>query len=249
MKHFNAIVVDDELDAQEVLCLMLKKFCPSVEVIACCNDADEAIKAIQLYKPQLVFLDIEMPIKNGFEVLNALPQIDFAIVFTTAYNQFAIKAIKYAAFDYLLKPIDANDLIETIHRLYASQKSEMNQQIQLLMQQLQPSKALNKIALHTKEGLIFIQASEIIRCEAESNYSKIYLTNKQKHTIAKTLKQVEIVLADFQFYRIHHSHLINLTHVEKFVKTEGNYVIMSDGQQISIARNKKEEFIDKFSSL
>ncbi len=249
MKLFNAIVVDDELDAQEVLCLMLRKFCPSVEVIACCDNADDAITAIQQYKPQLVFLDIEMPVKNGFEVLNALKQIDFAIVFTTAYNQFAIKAIKYAAFDYLLKPIDANDLIETIERLSASKKSDIHQQIQQLMEQLQPNKTLNKIALHTKEGLIFIQASEIIRCEAESNYTKIYLSNKQKHTIAKTLKQVEIVLADFQFYRIHHSHLINLSHVEKFVKTEGNYVIMSDGQQIAIARNKKEEFIDKFSSL
>jgi two-component system LytT family response regulator len=244
-----AILIDDEKNALEVLEWQLKNFCPEVEVGLLCSSADEAIAAINELKPQLIFLDIEMPVKNGFEVLNAFPNPWFDVIFTTAYNQFAIKAFKYAAFDYLLKPIDANDLKDAIERYRNKQKSSINEQLKTLMEQMNKPVSTGKIALNTSDGLQFVKPEQIIRCESLSNYTKIYLKSNQKITIAKTLKEVEETLLGYNFYRIHNSHLINLDHIEKFVKADGGYVLMTDGEHITVARNRKEGFIEKFSRL
>jgi two-component system, LytTR family, response regulator len=244
-----AILIDDEKNALEVLEWQLKNHCPDIEVAALCTNADEAVIAIIQQKPQLIFLDIEMPIKNGFEVLNAFEEPTFDVIFTTAYNQFAIKAIKYAAFDYLLKPIDAEDLKASIERFKIKKAPTASEQFNLLMEHMNKTTNIGKIALNTSDGLQFVNTEQIIRCESLSNYTKIYLTTNQKITIAKTLKEVEETLLGYNFYRIHNSHLINIYHIEKYVKADGGYVLMKDGEHITVARNRREGFIAKFAKL
>jgi two-component system LytT family response regulator len=244
-----AILIDDEKNALEVLEWQLKNFCTDVHVLAMCTSADEAVTAIIQLQPQLIFLDIEMPVKSGFEVLNAFQQPRFDVIFTTAYNQFAIKAFKYAAFDYLLKPIDAADLKAAIERFKNRKTTLTTQQLEVLMNHMGKVPPPEKIALNTADGMMFIKPDQIIRCESQSNYTKIYLTTHQKVTIAKTLKDVEETLQEYHFYRIHNSHLINLQHIEKFVKADGGYVLMSDGEHITVARNRKDGFIEQFSKL
>ncbi len=244
------VLVDDEKNALEVLEWQLKKYCPEVDILALCSSADEAVVAIIQHKPDLIFLDVEMPVKSGFEVLNAFNEPTFDVVFTTAYNQFAIKAFKYAAFDYLLKPIDAVDLTELLKRYQKKQAKTNPGNYQLLKEQLvKQTKPSGKIALHTSDGLQFVKPEQIIRCESLSNYTKVHLNNNQKITLSKTLKEVEETLESYPFYRVHHSHLINLEHIEKYVKADGGYVIMSDGEQITVARNRKEGFVELFSKL
>lgn len=244
-----AILIDDEKNALEVLEWQLKNFCTDVQVLAMCTSADEAVTAIIQLQPQLIFLDIEMPVKSGFEVLHAFQQPRFDVIFTTAYNQFAIKAFKYAAFDYLLKPIDAADLKAAIERFKNRKTTITTQQLEVLMNHMGKVPPPEKIALNTADGMMFIKPDQIIRCESQSNYTKIYLTTQQKVTIAKTLKDVEETLQEYHFYRIHNSHLINLQHIEKFVKADGGYVLMTDGEHITVARNRKDGFIEQFSKL
>jgi two-component system LytT family response regulator len=244
-----AILIDDEKNALEVLEWQLKNFCTDVQVLAMCTSADEAVTAIIQLQPQLIFLDIEMPVKSGFEVLNAFQQPRFDVIFTTAYNQFAIKAFKYAAFDYLLKPIDAADLKAAIERFKNRKTTLTTQQLEVLMNHMGKVPPPEKIALNTADGMMFIKPDQIIRCESQSNYTKIFLTTQQKVTIAKTLKDVEETLQEYHFYRIHNSHLINLQHIEKFVKADGGYVLMTDGEHITVARNRKDGFIEQFSKL
>jgi two-component system, LytTR family, response regulator len=244
------VLVDDEKNALEVLEWQLKKYCPEVDILALCSSANEAVVAIIQHKPDLIFLDVEMPVKSGFEVLNAFNEPTFDVVFTTAYNQFAIKAFKYAAFDYLLKPIDAVDLTELLKRYQKKQAKTNLGNSQLGKEQLvKQSKPSAKIALHTSDGLQFVKPEQIIRCESLSNYTKVHLNNNQKITLSKTLKEVEETLESYPFYRVHHSHLINLEHIEKYVKADGGYVVMSDGEQITVARNRKEGFVELFSKL
>lgn len=244
-----AIIIDDEKDAQEVLLIMLTKHCPQVKVVCCCSSAADGIEAIKKHQPNLVFLDVEMPVQNGFDVLNAFAEKTFNVIFTTAYNQFAIKAIKYAAFDYLLKPIDTTDLKESIQRFQQQPANNTQHQFQLLMQQIQKNNLPQKIALHTTDGLQMVMPDEIVRAESLSNYTKIYLQNGQKIMLSKTLKEVEEILEPYNFYRIHNSFVVNLNRIARYVKNDGNYIEMSDGEHIAVARNRKDGFIEKFSTL
>lgn len=244
-----AVLIDDEKNALEMLEWQLNTYCPQVHIAAMCQDAISGIEAIKKHNPNLVFLDIEMPVQNGFQVIAAFPQPNFDVVFTTAYNQFAIKAIKVTAFDYLLKPIDAEDLKATLSR-YLQKKPQPNaEQLALLMRNLEPLIGSPKIALNTHDGMLFVPPKEIIRCESASNYTYIHLTHNRKYLQAKTLKEIEETLIHYQFFRIHHSHLINLHHVERYVRADGGAVFMSDGTQIVPSRNKKEAFIELFSRL
>ena len=237
-----AILIDDERDALEMLEWQLQNYCPGVEIVAICNSVASATDAIKLYAPDLLFLDIEMPKKNGFELLESFPEPTFNVIFTTAYDQFAIKAFKYAAFDFLLKPIDADDLKETLSRYTKKKPLPERSQIELLLQQLQPKKE-TKIPLPTQDGILFVDAQNIVHCESSSNYCRIHFTNHTKLLIAKTLKEVEELLKDFRFYRVHHSHLINMQHIARYVKADGGYIEMSDGSNVAISRQKKDEFI------
>ncbi|HVF81633.1 MAG TPA: LytTR family DNA-binding domain-containing protein [Flavisolibacter sp.] len=242
------ILIDDENNSLEVMEWLLKKYCPQVKIEAACRAAADGIEAIKKFAPDVVFLDIEMPHMNGFDMLEQFDKLTFDVVFCTAYDQFAIKAFKYSALNYLLKPIDPDDLVETVRRVEEKKAAPQKEQIELLLQNLkQPAApALNRIALTTSDGLLFADAADILYCEALSNYTSVVLKT-QKVLVSKTLKEIDEVLSGGPFYRIHHSYLINLNQVQKYVRGEGGYVMMPDGKSVSISRAKRQEFVEMFS--
>jgi two-component system LytT family response regulator len=238
-----AVLIDDEKNALEILEWQLQTYCPQVQVVATCNSADKGVAAIHQHQPQLVFLDIEMPIKNGFEVLQQFPDATFEVIFTTAYNQFALKAFRFAALDYLLKPIDADDLVNSVRRYERKQlHSNFKEQLDILMKQYnQPDILPEKISFSTQQAIHFIKPETILYCESDSNYTTLFFVDKTKLVVSKTLKEVEETLAHYHFLRIHHSYLINLKEVGRYVKTEGGAIEMSNGAQLPISRQKKDE--------
>jgi two-component system, LytTR family, response regulator len=240
----SAILIDDESKGRLALREKLSAYCPQIVVLAEATNGQEALMLIQHHQPQLIFLDIEMPRMNGFEMLNELPEKNFHIIFTTAYDQYAIKAIKYAAFDYLLKPIDIEELRTAVAKIDTRVISQTNKQVELLNQNMQQKKKqLSKLAIPTLEGLLFYAISDIIHLEANSNYTNIYLTNKIKITASKTLKEFEELLPDDIFFRTHHSHLINLNYIKRYIKGDGGQIELQNGAFIDISRRKKEEFL------
>lgn len=246
----HAVIIDDEKNALEVLELQLTKYCPQVQVLAVANGGQAGIDAIRKYKPDLIFLDIEMPHKNGFDVLNETRDCRYKVIFTTAYDQFAIKAFKFSAIDYLLKPIDIRELQQAVEKVVVKEETgAWDEKLQLLLSRLQAPARPERIALPVGEAMQFFHIDEILRCESDSNYTHITLVNGKKITVAKTLKEVEESLRGTDFYRIHQSHLVNMSHISKVVKGEGGYVVMKDGTTLTISRNKKEAFLESFRKL
>ena len=245
-----ALIIDDEKNAIEVLELQLSRYCKQVQVLATAQGGVQGIELIRKYQPDLVFLDIEMPHKNGFDVLNETKDCRYKVIFTTAYDQFAIRAFKFSAVDYLLKPIDIRELQEAVEKAaIKDEQGSLDEKLQVLISQLQAPVRQERIALPVADGMQFFHTDEILRCESDSNYTHISLTNGKKITIAKTLKEVEESLRGVDFYRIHQSHLVNMNHISKVVKGEGGYVVMKDGTTITISRNKKEAFLESFRKL
>ena len=241
-----AIIIDDEPYCCKILAAMLDSDCPEVEVAGICNNARDALTAIRQQSPDLVFLDVEMPKMNGFEMLEQLNSINFHLIFTTSYDQYALKAIRFSAIDYLLKPIDRNELQKAVHKVMQRSQRTISKQVEVLMQRIhQPAKSINKIALPTMEGLQMIPVDSIIRCESDGNYTVLMLKNNQKIIVSTVLKDVEEMLEDYSFARVHRSYLVNLNEVEKYVKGEGGYLIMSDGSTVDVSRNKKEVLMKK----
>ncbi len=241
----NTIIVDDEPYCCEMLSLLLQKHCPEVNVVGTCLTGMQAIDEIRKKKPQLVFLDIEMPDMNGFDVLQKLPEINFQIIFATSYDQYAIKAIKFSALDYLLKPIDEEELQVAVKRTIKNLYSSVPQQLEILLQKIKPSLVNSKIALPTTEGLQMVPIDTIISCSSDSNYTIFYLKGKQKIVVSRTLKEIEELLEEYFFIRVHHSFLVNLNEVNKYVRGEGGYLLMSDGSSIDVSRSKKEFLLKK----
>jgi two-component system LytT family response regulator len=241
-----AIIVDDEPYSCESLAILLERYCPDVKVLDICYLAVSALQLIHEQKPQLLFLDIEMPHMNGFEMLEKLPNIDFEVVFTTSYDQYAIKAFRFSALDYLLKPIDKDDLRKAVQKVVTNHSPASEQQIKILLHKLaHPSFAINKIAIPTMEGLQMILVDSIISCTADRNYTVIMLKNGQKMVASRTLKELEEMLEDYSFVRVHHSYLVNLNEVEKYIKGEGGYLLMSNGTSIDVSRSRKEQLLKK----
>ena len=241
-----ATIVDDEPYSCETLATLLERYCPDVKVLDICYSAASALKSINEQKPQLLFLDIEMPHMNGFELLEKLPDIDFELVFTTSYDQYAIKAFRFSALGYLLKPIDQDDLRKAVQKAVNSTSHVSPQQIKVLLEKLNhPTLIVNKIAIPTLEGLQMILVESIINCEADRNYTIINTKNKLKIVASKTLKEVEELLEDYPFIRVHHSHIVNLNEVERYVKGEGGYLLMSNGSNIDVSRSRKEFLLKK----
>lgn len=243
-----ATIVDDEADCCESLAMLLERYCPEVKVLDICYSAQAAIQSVKEQKPQILFLDIEMPFMNGFEMLEKLGHINFEIIFTTSYDQYAIKAIRFSALDYLLKPVDREELQKAVQKAAQRNQHPIPQQLELLLQKLNhPSVPVNKIAIPTMEGFQLLAADSIISCESEGNYTYFFLKDKRKIIASRNLKEMEELLEDYPFVRVHHSHMININEVEKYVKGEGGYLIMSDGSSINVSRSRKELLLKKLS--
>jgi len=245
-----AILIDDEPHCTRTLKWELEQHCPEVEVVGVCNSGEDGLKAIGEKKPDVVFLDIEMPGMNGFDMLQQLGKVDFQVIFCTAYDQYAIKALKLSATDYLLKPVDSSELQAAVDKASRKSSPVTHEQINELISSMRhPGRELRRIALSTTDGLEFIDTDRILYCESQSNYTNIILEDGRKVLLSKTLKEVDELLTGFGFFRAHKSHLINLRHVTKYVRGEGGYVVMRNGAAITIARSRREEFLGLFAKL
>ena len=245
MEKIKAILIDDELSSLQNLRQKLDEFCPDLQVIATAQKPEEAMLLIKLHKPDVIFLDIEMPKMSGFRMLDELGECDFEIIFTTAYNHYAIDAIRISAFDYLMKPISIKDLQVAVERLGKMRNhAQTKEKIDILRTSMNDKKTQeDKIAIPTSEGLEFIPIKNILHIESSSNYSKIYFKESKSILVTKLLKDFEDMLQPYRFYRIHNSHLINLNYIQKYVKSQGGQVVMQDGTVIDVARRKKDEFL------
>jgi two-component system, LytTR family, response regulator len=248
MEKITTILIDDELSSLQNLQQKLIEFCPDIKIIASTQKPEEAITLIQQHKPDVIFLDIEMPRMNGFRMLDEIIDLDFDIIFTTAYNHYAVDAIRMSAFDYLMKPIAIKDLQNAVERLAKQQQLHTKDKLGVLKNSLQNTKSQEeKIVIPTSEGMEFIAINTILHIESSSNYSKIYFVDGKTILVTKLLKDFEEILLPYRFYRIHNSHLINLKYIEKYIKGEGGQVRLSNGTIIDIARRKKEEFLKLIS--
>jgi len=243
-----AILIDDEVHCLDTLSMLLSDYCPEVKVMERCISGKQGLISIRNHNPSLVFLDIEMPTMNGFELLEQFTSIPFSIIFTTSYDQYAIKAIRFSALDYLLKPIDPKELTAAVHKVEIQKHLPSAEQFQMLIDQIQqPKKNFSKIAVPTSEGFELIPADQLIRCEADDNYTYLFLKNKTKIIACRTLKEVEEQLDGFpSFIRVHHSYLVNLNEVSKYIRGEGGYLVMSDGSTVNVSRSRKEALLKLF---
>ena len=242
---FTAIIIDDETSSRNSLRQKLTNHCTEIEIIGECENGEAGIKMLTNKKPDIVFLDVEMPRMNGFTMLQQLPQKNFEVIFITAYDHYAIKAIKFSALDYLVKPVAIEDLKTAIEKAAQKRKqSQGNERLELLLENLMTyNKELHRIAIPSMEGLQFVETGHIIYLEANSNYTCFYLVNSIKITVAKTLKDFEELLPTSIFMRIHHSYIINRNLVKKYIKGEGGQVVMCNDTVLDVARRKKEEFM------
>ena len=245
------VLVDDERNALEMMEWLLKTYCPQVDIAAMCSHPEQALDIIREKKPDVVFLDIEMPHMNGFDLLEKIGQIDFEVVFCTAYDQFAIRAFRYSALDYLLKPVDPDDLKATVQRIEQRRSLPSREQFDLLLHSIRrpEPQTPQRIALTTNDGLIFVPTSSIIYCEAESNYTNVVLDNNKKILVSKVLKDIDETLSGPDFFRVHSSYLININHIRKFIRGDGGYIIMDNDATITISRNRRQEFMERFSKF
>ncbi len=242
--NLSAIIVDDEKHSRETLNNLVTEFCDDVEILTTESTIPGAVSAIKALKPDLVFLDIELQTGTGFDVLDQLNEINFEVIFTTAFEQYALKAVKFSSLDYLLKPIDLEELQKAVKKARKiKDKNIYGKQLETLihnLKQQQPSN--NKICLSTADGYEFINVDEILYCKAEGSYTAFKLTNGTNFLVSKHLKEYENLLAGQHFMRVHNSFLINLEEVKKYVKADGGYILMNNGDPISISRNKKDDF-------
>ena len=237
-----AVLIDDEKTALDALMAKLTKVAPDVGVLATFTMPSEAISAIPKLDPTVVFLDVEMPNIDGFSLLNHLKDADFEVIFTTAYNQYAIHALRTRACDYLLKPIDESELLEALNRLKNKVEAKQKEQGKPL-QQLRSG----RISIPSMKGLQFVQVEEIIWLSSDRNYTSFYLRNGQQLVASRTLKDFETLLSPYGFIRVHHSSVINPQHVMEYLRGEGGVVIMSDNTEIEVSKRRKQEFLAKMS--
>ncbi|HEY0678896.1 MAG TPA: LytTR family DNA-binding domain-containing protein [Chitinophagaceae bacterium] len=237
-----ALIVDDETAASDVLQLMIGRYIPAITELRVANEPQEAIRLIEEFKPELVFLDIVMPLTNGFELLSQVQQHHFEVIFTTAYNEYAVKAIRFSALDYLLKPIDADELKAAVQRFITKQQTGPASpgMYSNLLHNLQVKEEIDfRLAIPTNDGARFVAPEELIRCEGERNYTWFFLTNNRKHLSSKTIKEYQDILEKQGFLRIHKSHLVNKKYVEYYLG-EGA-VLLKDKTRLPVSRQRKEE--------
>ncbi|HQQ93297.1 MAG TPA: LytTR family DNA-binding domain-containing protein [Bacteroidia bacterium] len=245
------VIIEDEQKSREVLEAMIRKNCPDLEIAGTAADVKEGVEMIKTLKPELVFLDISMPNGSGFDVLEQVPNQNFELIFATASDQHALKAIKFSACDYLLKPIDADELQSAVQKVIRKKKGNSGMEnLQFLIEHLKRADDnFQKITLPTGNAYEIVNIKDIIRCEADGSYTTFFLADKRKLLISAGLKHYEELLPESEFIRVHHHHLINMHHVQRFLKEDGGYAIMSDGSKIEISRRKKEAFMERLNRV
>lgn len=237
-----AILIDDEVHSLDALHILLSEYCPQVEVVAMCRSGSEAIGKMHELKPQLLFLDIEMPNMTGFEFLSRIKGQEFDVIFTTAYNQYAINAIRIEAMDYLLKPVDEEELVHAVQRAEERIKERISSnQIDVLLTNIKgETNEFQKLAIPTHEGLHFVNIGDICYCNGDGNYTHIVTSTGDKYLISKTLKGIEEMLNHPSFFRTHQSYLVNLHYIKQYIRGSGGYLILQDGTTIQVARSRKD---------
>lgn len=244
------ILIDDEAAALNVLSKKIEVYCEGIKVVAQCQSSKDGLLAIQAYKPDLVFLDIEMPWMNGFEMLECLgDQIDFNIVFVTAYDQYAIQAFKVKALDYLLKPVEKDDLISCINRVKSHIEKFDSKSLEELMQEINKNEGAKRMTVNSTEGMEILNLNDIIYCQAASNYTYIYTSNDRKIVVSKTLSEIEKSLNPNFFMRIHKSYNVNMNYVMRYSNIEGSELVLRNESKLPISRRKKNEVLEAISNL
>lgn len=246
-----ALIIDDEKHCRDSLAILLGKYCPEIEVLGQCASGEEGIQAIGSQDPDLVFLDISMPGMTGFEMLEQCGSSDFEVIFITAYDEYAIQAIRHSALDYLLKPVDKNELVQAIARAKGTkQTNSSSTRIAKLLELVEGKKGSERLALPTLDGLIIVDTKDILYCESENNYTRFFMADGKAIFVSKTLKKVETILSDDNnFFRSHNSFIINLKYVHRYLKGEGGEVILQNGKSLPIARTRKQDFLDRLERL
>jgi two-component system LytT family response regulator len=242
---FTAIIIDDVDNSRLTLAHDLKEYCPQIKIIGEANSVKTAIDEISGKKPDVVFLDIQLGDGLGFEVLETLTDFDFQVIFTTALDTYGIKAIKFSALDYLLKPIDPDELVAAVNKLQDKKKDNIKNSIDLLLSNIKDINPGNKrIALNSADKIHMVYITDIIRCESQGSYTIFHLKDKEQIVVTKNLKEYENLLDDYSFIRIHHSHLINFAYLKEFVKKDGGYAVMTDNSQVPVSFRKRNDLLD-----
>lgn len=247
MKTFRALIVDDIENSRITLLHDLKQYCPQIQVVGEADSVKSALDQINTLKPEVVFLDIQMGDGTGFDLLTQLKEIQFQIIFTTALDSYGIKAIKFSALDYLLKPIDPDELVKAVGKLAQHERSKTIQDsINLLIENMKSTAAPGdkRIAIHSLEKVDMIHIDNIIRCESQGAYTIFHLKQKEQILATKNLKEFEELLAPHNFIRVHHSHLINFAHLKEYVKKDGGYAVMVDKSEVPVSFRKKNSLLD-----
>lgn len=246
----NAIIIDDEPAARASLALEIGLHCPQIRIIAEAGSVTEGIEVVQQHPhTRLLFLDIQLTDGSGFDLLQNVDFEAFSIIFTTAYSEYALRAIKFSPLDYLLKPIDAEELKAAVDKASKAKQSDVQEQIRLFMQQLNSSATPPRIALATADGIHLHYVKNIVRCASDGNYATVYFEDKSKLLVAKTLKDLELIFAPHAFERIHKSHLINMDHLRRYVNRFSGEVEMSDGAVLPVAQRKKTQLLELLSRV
>lgn len=248
------LIVDDEQHSIDRLQTLLIKHCRmNIQIIGTCNSVEEALVQINKYNPQLIFLDIQVKNRTGFDLLSEIPNKNFDVIFVTAYEKYAVQAFRFSAVDYLLKPVDPEELIQSVERIGKKKPQELiSLRFETLLENVEQLKQYTppkKIVVPTVNGFEFLPVIDILRCESEINYTTIFLKDKQKLVVAKTLKEFEEMLAEYNFFRVHNSHLVNLSYIKRYQKGKGGFVVMADGTEIEVSVRRKDDFIKKIAAL
>jgi len=247
-----AIIIDDEQHCINRLTGLLNEhFAQTIQLTGSFQTVEEAVAGIRDIRPELLFLDIQIQGKTGFDLLKQIDDIDFEIIFTTAYEKYAVQAFRFSALDYLLKPVDPDDLKTAIHKLKEKiSKTDTAGKLDVLFHNLKNLQGISKrICVPVVNGLVFLQVNDIVRCESDINYTTIFLKDNKSLVVAKTLKEFETMLADYNFFRVHNSHIINLNYIKSYNKGKGGYVIMMDNSSVEVSTRRKDEFLKRLESL
>jgi two-component system, LytTR family, response regulator len=246
MKHkLITVIIDDEPDAVDFIHSIISEYCSGLEVKGKAHNVKDGVRLIKEIKPEVVFLDVEMPNGTGFDLLTHFPEKNFDVIFITAFNHYAIKAIKFSAVDYILKPININEFIEAVNKVIHKHNTQTfpgNENLEALLENIRTAHP-TRLVIPTSDGREYLNPKDIIRIEADRSYSWFFLNDKRKILVSKHLKEFQELLNDRNFFRPHNSHLINLDFVKKFIRQDGGYIEMTDGSQIPISRNRKDLFL------